>query len=225
MTQMKPYLGDLQSHAHELGTSDPTLNELFDMYGSDKGTRVAYLPNDERAHNYGPFYERMFAPLRYEPIRLLEIGLNAVNNANIPSLLAWRDWFPRGSIVGFDCHDFRQHTQERIAIAVGNQANPEHLARLAAEGPYDIIIDDGSHNPTYQRISFEALFGSVRPGGFYAIEDLSISGRPHWLDFDSTPMNIFLESLHHERAYPVRSVSWYINRVWCHKVACIEKER
>ena len=35
--------------------------------------------------------------------------------------------------------------------------------------------DDGSHLPTHQRVSFEALWPAVVPGGLYAIEDIETS--------------------------------------------------
>jgi hypothetical protein len=40
---------------------------------------------------------------------------------------------------------------------------------------WDIIIDDGSHLPEHQLVSFTALFPFVRPGGVYVIEDIETS--------------------------------------------------
>jgi hypothetical protein len=39
-------------------------------------------------------------------------------------------------------------------------------------GSPDIIIDDGSHVASHQKISFETLFPLLAPGGIYVIEDM-----------------------------------------------------
>ncbi len=38
-------------------------------------------------------------------------------------------------------------------------------------GGVDVVLDDGSHIATLQRISFEALFPMLPDGGLYIIED------------------------------------------------------
>ena len=38
-----------------------------------------------------------------------------------------------------------------------------------------MVIDDGSHVPEHQVISFEALWPSVKPGGIYVVEDVETS--------------------------------------------------
>ena len=37
---------------------------------------------------------------------------------------------------------------------------------------FDIIIDDGSHDPKDQIKSFESLFPSLKCGGVYVVEDI-----------------------------------------------------
>jgi hypothetical protein len=223
--ETEPYLGDLQSHAHELYQL-VTLNDLFDKYGSDKGNRIGWESRKSKPHGYGDFYERTFAGLRGQPVKLLEIGLHACGPAHgIPSLLAWRDWFPRAEIVGLDILNFTKNKRDRVTILVGDQADAYDLGRVATEGPFDIIIDDGDHNPDHQEFTFRHLFPeALKDGGFYVIEDLSIKGQRHWLDFDSTPLIEWIDTLHSRKQFPVQSVSWYIDREWCHKLACIEKE-
>merc|ERR1712029_878213 len=39
-------------------------------------------------------------------------------------------------------------------------------------GNFDIIIDDGSHVPNHQLVSFETLWPSIKPGGMYIVEDI-----------------------------------------------------
>ena len=43
---------------------------------------------------------------------------------------------------------------------------------LIARGPWDIIIDDGSHVPYHMVFSFFSLWKAVVPGGLYVIEDV-----------------------------------------------------
>ena len=43
------------------------------------------------------------------------------------------------------------------------------------EGPFDIIIDDGSHLSLHQIGTFEALYGSLKTAGLYIIEDVQTS--------------------------------------------------
>jgi hypothetical protein len=45
-------------------------------------------------------------------------------------------------------------------------------------GPFDMILDDGSHMNEHVIYSFEHLFQSVKSGGVYAIEDVSTSYWP-----------------------------------------------
>jgi hypothetical protein len=47
-------------------------------------------------------------------------------------------------------------------------------------GPFDMIIDDGSHLSPDVIYSFENLFGHVKSGGVYVIEDICTSYWPHY---------------------------------------------
>ena len=42
-------------------------------------------------------------------------------------------------------------------------------------GPFDIVIDDGSHAPAHQVASLTALWPHVKVGGVYLVEDLHTS--------------------------------------------------
>ncbi len=156
-------------------------------YGSDKGTR-----HYDR-HNYARIYDPLFAPLREEPIRLLEIGLLNSRNyrawsrreeryqgtaagSRAPSLEMWSRYFPKATIVGFDINDFSAVHLPRCTIVRGDMGSREDLRRLVdvAGGDFDIIIEDASHTSHHQQIALGFLFPHVRPGGMYIVEDL------HW---------------------------------------------
>ena len=62
-------------------------------------------------------------------------------------------------------------------VYYGDQSNTTFLSHFLERsgGNFDVIIDDGSHLPSHQVISFEALWKSVVPGGQYIVEDIETS--------------------------------------------------
>jgi SAM-dependent methyltransferase len=132
--------------------------------------------------HYFPIYERHFAPFRGTSAKLLEIGVSHGG-----SLELWRRWFGRGTqIVGVDI-DERCASLARpgVEIRIGSQGDRAFLERLAADdGPFDIVIDDGSHWPADQLASIEVLWAAVRPGGVYLVEDLHTN---YWPEYGCAP--------------------------------------
>src|SRR5262249_42029369 len=51
-------------------------------------------------------------------------------------------------------------------------------------GPFDIIIDDGSHIPQHVIASFQALFPLLADDGIYVIEDVQTT---FWPDYGGSP--------------------------------------
>jgi demethylmacrocin O-methyltransferase len=146
------------------------LTTIANYHGTDKGTTVA------QAHGYTPYYEELFAPLREKPITLLEIG---VADTRFPgaSLKVWEDYFTQAKIVGFDIVDCTRFSTPRTHIFHGDQGNVFDLVACGCKhGPFDIVIDDGSHAAQHQITSFYTLFPLlVKPGGIYIIEDLHVA--------------------------------------------------
>jgi cephalosporin hydroxylase len=64
--------------------------------------------------------------------------------------------------------------EPRIHVHRGDQSDQSFLHDLARRhGPFDIVIDDGSHVNAHIRASFEALFvDHLKPGGYYIVEDI-----------------------------------------------------
>ncbi len=131
-------------------------------------------------HHYGHTYGRIFNKLKYRKIKLLEIGIGGSSFAiGGQSLLAWKEYFPFGSIVGCDIEPKFFLTDRRIRIYQIDQSSRSDLAKLKVEqAPFDIVIDDGSHVSRHQIFTFYELFGSVQQGGFYVIEDVQTSFWP-----------------------------------------------
>jgi len=162
----------------------PSLSELADLHGSDKGT-IGPTPN-WAGHLYTPVYERYLAHRRDEPIALLEIGIGAGrakirrgrNREGGASLKMWRDYFPRARIYGLDMFDASHLDDGRVRTFRGDQSDLDCLAAVVAQtGPLDVIVDDGSHRAMHQQTTLGFLFEHLSPGGLYFIEDLLPNGR------------------------------------------------
>ncbi|WP_137388360.1 class I SAM-dependent methyltransferase [Rhodoligotrophos defluvii] len=151
-------------------------------YRSDKVH--GYLAGFGFGHGYTRVYHTLFKPLRRAPVALLEIGLLRPNTANAgqsrnvitraPSLEMWRRYFHAARLHGLDLCAYEGPPIPDCIILQGDQGSASDLQRVAAASPggFDIVIDDGSHASQHQQISFRELFPHVRPGGYYAIEDL-----------------------------------------------------
>lgn len=155
--------------APEVPAADPeamTLDELGLHHGTDKASGN---------HGYLPIYETFFAPMRGREIVLLEIGVKAG-----ASLRVWRDYFPKGRIVGVDIRSpVRAIEGGRISIEVADQGNREALAGIAKRhGPFDIIVEDGSHRWPHQIMAIAELIPALKPGGYFISEDLQVSFPP-----------------------------------------------
>ncbi len=149
------------------GTDSLSLDQIGLLTGTDKSSKH---------HGYLNFYDSLFGGLRDRPIKLLEIGVDRG-----ASLHMWAHYFTKAHCVGIDISPSAlNHVGSRIDIAIGDQSDLAFLEKVRKTyGPFDIIIDDGSHIWDHQIVSFEALFESVRPDGFYVIEDLQTSFEYH----------------------------------------------
>jgi hypothetical protein len=129
----------------------------------DLATSVELHGTDKRDHGDIPFYDSLFSPKRNDAVTLLEIGVGGFSEPDDPSaggesLRLWRDCFPGGTIVGLDILDKGGVAEERVHVVQGSQVDPQCLERLARQyGPFDIVIDDGSHMPAHVRFTFDAL--------------------------------------------------------------------
>lgn len=138
------------------------LMESFNKYDTDKNSFF---------HNYGRQYTSLIERFRYKNIRVLEIGVFGGQ-----SLLAWRSTLPNAySIVGIDV-DSRckkhENSDDGLWVEIGSWTDPAFLQHVCAKhGPFDLVIDDGSHINTDVINSFEVLFPLLADNGLYIIED------------------------------------------------------
>ncbi len=147
------------------------LSRLMRLAGTDK-----HHPERAGGHRYGPAYAEALRPFRWRAIRMLEIGIGGTGDeAGGRSLLAWLAYFPRATVIACDLQDRSALGGGRLQIRQMNQGDPADLQRVAEEGPFDVIVDDGSHLSAHQRMTFAALFDALMEGGLYVIEDVQTS--------------------------------------------------
>ena len=157
------------------------LCELADQHQTDKGgrsTTYGGVPGDT-CHNYTPAYHAMFGDRRESVRRVLEVGVNAGC-----SLRMWEEYFPNAKIVGLDIRREVLFTAGRVECHYADQGSRQSLlAAVAAAGggPFDLIIDDGSHEDAHQIVTAETLMPLLAPGGALVIEDIDIDCRPELL--------------------------------------------
>ena len=136
------------------------LDELGLQYNTDKSSQD---------HDYLVFYEPFLEPMHLQATRVMEIGVLEGG-----SLRVWADYFPNAKIIGLDIDKSTKKIEtERIAVEIGNAANSEFLLKMGEKyKPFDLIVDDASHDPFEQLLALDRLFPYVKTGGFYIVEDL-----------------------------------------------------
>ena len=159
-----------------LVNSESTNCELgiaFDSFGSDKNSR----------HSYAEIYEELLS--RNESPKILEIGIGSLNafpyaGGQKPgsSLNAWRRRYPTSFLVGADIDPESVHAVCEIAFVV-DQTEPTSLDELSNKlvtyGQFDLIIDDGFHDPHANVQTLMKILPHLAQDGTYIVEDVHSS--------------------------------------------------
>jgi SAM-dependent methyltransferase len=193
----------------------PTLTELANMFGSDKGTKIG---DWDTAHGYAPIYEHFLAARRSEPLRLLEIGV-----WKGASLRMWERYLPQARIVGVDIlPEARQAASDRSQVVIGDASDPNFIRSIVDscfDGTVDVVVDDGSHVLDQQLAALETLFPLLSEGGLYFVEDISVSRfdikgvsrRPFFdfLDYAAwlAEQTTFWDGINSERYHTIRNLN------------------
>lgn len=171
--------------------SDTTNDMCFIMnfFGSDKGHPV----NDSN-HCYTRFYHELFKPVRYEPLRVFELGLGT-NNPNFPSnmgpngkpgasLRGWKQYFPNASVFGADIDSGILFQEDRIRTYQCDQNDANSIKTLWSnselEEGFNIIIEDGLHIFESNVHFFENSYHKLKVGGIFIIEDVMYYTLERW---------------------------------------------
>jgi len=122
-----------------------------------------------RSHNYTPYYHQLFEGRRNSVKKVLEIGV-----AGGGSLRMWENYFPAAEVYGIDNNPDYLFNEGRIKTYLCDQNNEEQLRNLMSQlgGNFDLILDDGSHEPSHQILSVNILMSYLAPDGIYIIEDV-----------------------------------------------------
>ncbi|MGK2869353.1 MAG: class I SAM-dependent methyltransferase [Mycobacterium sp.] len=169
--------------------SDPPLPD------GDFSAIFAQTDNVHKWVHYLPIYDSVLAPYKSRPIRMLEIGV-----ARGGSLQMWRRYLhPDSVIVGIDIDPGTAQFDNPSAgqhVRIGGQQDVQFLKAVNAEfGPFDVILDDGSHIVSHMKDSFRYLFPkALSDGGVYVVEDIHTN---YWIGWRDTPMTFidFTKSL------------------------------
>ena len=135
---------------------------------------------------YLDVYEDMFRPIKYQPIDMLEIGVQ-----NGGSLDIWSRYFPAArTLTGCDinprCGNLK-YDDPRVQVIVGNvNEQPVFQQIVARSRSFDVIVDDGSHRSNDVISSFLTYFPLLKPGGVYIMEDMHCA---YWEQFGGGVLN------------------------------------
>lgn len=131
------------------------LAELMTFYGSDKDT----------VHSYGKFYSSLFKN-KLAPIKILEIGVGGET-----ALLAYAEWCPNAQIYGINHNKNFDHSRIfTFTIDVKDQQKMHEIGKTY--GPFDFIIDDGSHVLLDMLAAYYTLSNYLTEDGTYVFEDV-----------------------------------------------------
>ena len=134
------------------------LHDIGMKHGTDKAT----------FHRYCDFYQDHL-PGRGFDGTMLEIGV--MDGA---SLKMWREYWPDALIIGVD--NTRPTKVAGCYVRQFDATDPDDVEVLTGLfGPFDVILDDGSHLTQDQQDTFRMLYPALNPDGRYVIEDLHTS--------------------------------------------------
>jgi hypothetical protein len=138
-----------------------TLKQIGEEFKNDK---VTY-------HRYDLIYPLFLEEFREKDFKMLEIGLGNGEDGTGRSGSMWKEYFPNVQLFIMDIH--HEFQTEDYIVYKGDQSNIDDLESVYNKiGKVDLIIDDGSHHPRHQFISFVFLFENMlKKGGYYIVED------------------------------------------------------
>jgi SAM-dependent methyltransferase len=151
-----------------------TLCDLCSRTGTDKSP---YTLNGGHRHPYTTPYSLFFEPLKNKPIKFAEIGI-----FKGASIMAWRAFFSRARIYGFDIDLSAMENIKKMNLpgvyldqmdATKADSMESVFQRYMTDGElFDVILDDALHNVDQQAITIRTCMNKLKQGGLLIIEDV-----------------------------------------------------
>lgn len=122
-------------------------------------------------HGYDRFYPLFLNNIKNTSNGILEIGIDQTY-----SLKLWLEYFPNAFIYGLDIGVEMKNDRVHVFKADQSKLNDLINVKMQITRPIDFIIDDGSHIPDHQILTFNYFFRHLlQPGGIYIVEDIEAS--------------------------------------------------
>jgi hypothetical protein len=173
------------------------LADLFDKYGSDKGSNTQpphvfdWVPNA-----YADLYSFLFDSIRNQTKLIFECGIGT-NNPKLTSsmgergkpgasLRAWKEYFPNAEIYGADIDTTIQFKEKRITTGFIDQLDPTSIRKFFETHNLrgiNIAIDDGLHTYEAATTLFENVYPLLSKNGIYVIEDIHPYEMKRFIDY------------------------------------------
>jgi hypothetical protein len=151
------------------------------------GLYADFLCNNEKPTfkwlHYFPVYESHLNRFINRSVSVLEIGV-----LDGGSLSMWRNYLgPHSQIIGIDINpEAKQHEDFQIIVEIGDQSDTNFLTTLYEKyGPFDIIIDDGSHKQSDVIGTFNHFKDKMPQNSVYIIEDTHTADISSYQDSES----------------------------------------
>ena len=151
-----------------------TLCDLCSRTGTDKSP---FTLNGGHRHPYTTPYSLFFEPLKNKPIKFAEIGI-----FRGASIMAWRIFFTRARIYGFDIdlgamEAIKKHNLPGVYLDQMDATKADSMEsvfqRYMADGElFDVILDDALHSVEQQSITIRTCMNKLKQGGLLIIEDI-----------------------------------------------------
>lgn len=134
-------------------------------------------------------------------IRIFEIGVGCgMPHGAGKSILTWKEFIPdrlRLSMLDFDAKCAKDFSHQIDKLYIGSQSNMTLLNEIVRDGPYDMIIDDGSHSRSNQVHALMGLWPGVKAnGGIYVMEDMVFNYDNWAIDAPETSFEFMTKILH-----------------------------
>lgn len=205
--------GNIDDKGFTVPAEETELCKLAFKYRTDKCEAIK--------HPFTHFYYDLLNPHRRSIRNVLEIGVGLKkphthsDNKTGASLYMWQDFLPHANIYGADVDPLTMFKDGRIKTFLCDQRSKDDLANLIKQtgSNIDLVIDDASHDPSYQILTCQTLMPLLKKDVVYIIEDVANQGIERRLrSFDTTVISLRGS---HGRRYPDDKLIVVRNRdVW-----------